>query len=271
VLTVRRRPTRAAPKPVYSSKIIKAGALLGDTKTLLAHWDQKESVRANLRRFRRENLFGKASRSRVEDVLAIFRQRFLLDDAVTRALAVLVHGELPADSLDRLLYFHSARSDSLIRDVVLQVLQPMHARGQGEVTLADVERPVSNWVGEGKTTARWSAGTVRRVAQGLLSTLRDFGILAGAVRKRLAPAALPVAGFSYIAFFLQRGGASGERLVAHPEWGLFFLARPAVERLFVEAHQHGLLEYHAAGPVVRVGFPAETLEGYARVIVKGPA
>ena len=62
---------------IYRSKIIKAGALLADTKTLLAHWDETRSVSENLDRFRRENIFGKASRSRVEDILAIFRQRYL--------------------------------------------------------------------------------------------------------------------------------------------------------------------------------------------------
>jgi hypothetical protein len=54
---------------LYQSKIIKAGALLADTKTLLAHWDETCSVSENLARFRRENIFGKASRSRVEDIL----------------------------------------------------------------------------------------------------------------------------------------------------------------------------------------------------------
>jgi hypothetical protein len=54
----------------YSSKIIKAGALLADTKTLLAHWDSMATVQANLIRVRRENDFAKASRSRVEDILA---------------------------------------------------------------------------------------------------------------------------------------------------------------------------------------------------------
>ena len=51
----------------YSTRIIKAGALLGDTKTLLCHWDSTQTTQDNLRRFREENLFGKASRSRVED------------------------------------------------------------------------------------------------------------------------------------------------------------------------------------------------------------
>src|ERR1051325_8628288 len=48
----------------------------------------------------------------------------------------------------------------------------------------------------GKTSARWSADTTRRVAQGLLSTLRDFGILEGANNKRIAPPSLPVSAFS---------------------------------------------------------------------------
>ena len=55
-------PSADAP---YSSKIIKAGALFSDTKTLLLQWDTSATVQANLARFRQENVFGKASRSRV--------------------------------------------------------------------------------------------------------------------------------------------------------------------------------------------------------------
>jgi hypothetical protein len=56
----------AAP---YSSKIIKAGALIGDTKTLLSHWHVDGSVEENIHRLQRNNVFGKASRSRVEDII----------------------------------------------------------------------------------------------------------------------------------------------------------------------------------------------------------
>jgi hypothetical protein len=51
--------------------------LIGDTKTLLAHWDVNTAVDENIRRVHRENIFGKASRSRVEDILAIFKKRYL--------------------------------------------------------------------------------------------------------------------------------------------------------------------------------------------------
>ena len=48
---------------LYTSKIARAGALLADTKTLLAHWDENLSVNENLKRAREGNIFAKNSRS----------------------------------------------------------------------------------------------------------------------------------------------------------------------------------------------------------------
>src|SRR5882724_9123057 len=84
----------------YSSKIIKAGALIGDTKTLFSHWDLDISVDENINRLRLDNVFGKASRSRVEDILAIFRQRYLTEQSVIKALATLVQKRFPPAALE---------------------------------------------------------------------------------------------------------------------------------------------------------------------------
>ena len=43
----------------YTSKIIKAGALISDTKTLLTHWDVSASLDENINRVRRDNVFGR--------------------------------------------------------------------------------------------------------------------------------------------------------------------------------------------------------------------
>jgi hypothetical protein len=101
-----------------------------------------------------------------------------------------------------------------------------------------------------------------------MATLRDFGVLQGAVNKRLAPTYLPVEAFAYIAFYLRQDQPSGERLINHPEWRLLFLSQQAVERFLIEAHQRHLLEYRAAGPVIRIDFPAGSLEEYAHVITQ---
>jgi hypothetical protein len=252
----------------YTSRILKAGALIGDTKTLLSHWDMNATVDENVRRVHQENVFGKASRSRVEDILAIFRRRYLSERSVTAALVTLVRKRFPPASLERLLYFHSARADRLLHDAVIDVLLPMKQRGLMDIAVHDLQRPVERWVEQGKTVSSWSETTILRVAQELLATLRDFGVLQGASKKKIAQAFFPVESFAYAAFYLKQHQPSGAKLIELTDWKLFFLNRESVERMLFEAHQHNLLEYHVAGSVTRLTFPAETLEEYADVLAQ---
>lgn len=254
--------------PLYSSKIIKAGALLPDTKALLSQWNPGVSVSENLQRVRRQNLLGKTSRSRAEDILAIFRQRYLVEESVVLALASIVKRQSNGNTLDRILYFHAVRADFLLRDVVIELLVPHWSRGIMEIDVREIESALRKWVEEGKTSGVWGDSTLRRVTQGVLSTLRDFGVLQGAVKKRIAPAYLSLQAFAYIAFYLKQHQPSGAKLIDLVDWKLFFLPREGVERFLLEAHQHGLLEYHAAGSVTRLTFPVETLEEYVNVLTQ---
>ncbi len=271
-MAVRRDSGHSGPTPghpAYTSKIIKAGALIADTKTLLSHWDADGATIENIARIQRDNVFGKASRSRVDDILRIFRQRYLSEESVTKALVALVRGQLPAAALDRLLFFHSARADRLLYDAVVEILAPMHEQGLVDINVHEFRRALSELVEPGKTTVHWSESTIVRVSQGLLSTLRDFGVLQGEVNKRIAPVYLPIEAFAYVTFYLKQHQPSGARLLEMPDWRLFFLTRNDVERLLFEAHQRGLLEYHVAGSVTRLTFPSETLEEYAHVLTQG--
>jgi bacteriophage exclusion system BrxA-like protein len=194
--------------------------------------------------------------------LVIFRQRYLTEASVTKALVTLVRGKFPTAALERLLYFHSAGADPLLHDAVTEILVPMQARGLMDINVSDFHRPLTKWVDEGKTTGHWSEPTITRVVRGLLSALRDFGVLQGAVKKKIAPAYLPIESFAYVVFYLKRHQPSGAKLIDLPDWDLFFLRREGVERFLFEAHQRDLLEYHVAGSVTRLTFPAKTLEEY---------
>ena len=108
---------------------------------LLSHWDVGASVGENISRVQRDNIFGKASRSRVEAILAIFRQRYLGEELVTKALVTLVRQKFPTAALERLLYFHSARADLLLHDAVTEILVPMRARGLVDIKVQDFQRP----------------------------------------------------------------------------------------------------------------------------------
>jgi hypothetical protein len=137
-----------------------------------------------------------------------------------------------------------------------------------EIVPQEIEVALRKWVDEGKTSGVWNDNTIRRVTQGVLSTLRDFGVLQGAVNKRIGPAYLSIQAFAYIVFYLRQHQPSGTKLLNLVDWKLFFLPREGVERFLLEAHQHGLLEYHVAGSVTRLTFPASTLEEYANVLTQ---
>ncbi len=242
----------------YSSKIIKAGALITDSKAFLLAYDENLSLHANIIKLQRENPFGKASRARVADILPIFRQRFCNDTKLARPLRVFARSRVAPDVLDEVLYFYAARNDRLLYDFVCQFLFEKRHDGSLEVRSEEARRFVETFVRRAGLV--WAPGTVRRVTQGLLSTLRDFRILEGAVNKRIAPIYLPVEAFTYVAIALHSGGVSGAQLIRHPDWRLYLLSPDAVEQHFLEAHQHQLLSFHSAGRIVRIDFSTSNLE-----------
>ncbi len=266
--TVALPKNRGSRPEVYTSKIIKAGALLSDTRMLLTHWDENVPVADNLERFLRQNLFGKTSRSRIEDIVGIFSQRYLREPAVLRALVSMCRSRISSRAIDKILYFHACRADRLLHDIVTEILYEFHVEGRSDISTRDIQQALWQWIGQGKTASEWADYTVVRTSRGLLSALRDFGILTGAAKKRMSPVFLPVEAFAYIAFYLAQEQPSGDRLLRHPEWRIFLLSTQQVERLFLETHQSQLLKYHAAGSVIRIDFPAKTLDAYANVIAK---
>lgn len=255
-------------RPLYTTRIIKASALIADTKLLLAEWRLADTVEANLERVRRENLLGKSSRTRLTDVLTIFRQRYFDDLEVGEALVTLAQGHAPSPWLDPLLYFFSALNDRTLRDLVIEVLYRRSASGYTEVSPELILRQLRTWVAEGQTTTAWEETTMSRVARGVMATLRDFGVLEGKVNKRLTPIYLPTPAFALIALWLQKREQAGNRVLHSEDWRLFFLPVEGVERFFLEAHQEHLLSYYAAGSVVRLEFPAATMREYAHVLLE---
>jgi hypothetical protein len=132
------------------------------------------------------------------------------------------------------------------------------------ITTAGVGRWIASHLA--RCGKNWSPSVTSRVARGVLAALRDFGLLEGASKKRIAPVYLPVESFAYIAFALHREGVGGPQLVQHRDWQLFLLSPPVVEQMFLEADRSGLLRFQAAGNIVRVDFPAASFGEMADVV-----
>ncbi len=254
------------------NNLIKASGLLADVRLLFAAWDEGLSVEENLDAVVRKNLFGKSSRRRVMDVLNVFKQRYLLQNGSSRACRMFVNSALPTYVTDQVLYYYAALAEPVLYDFVCDVLFDRYYRGAYRVNIHTALDFISEAIREKKTQGVWeSANTRERVAQGIIGSLRDFGMLegvSGSPEKQISPPHLDLRAFCYISFHLKQGEPSGERLVNHPHWRLFLLGPQQVERLFAEADAEGLLTFQAAGSIIRVGFPSADFEEYVHALIQ---
>jgi Putative inner membrane protein (DUF1819) len=253
------------------TNLIKSSGLLPDIGLLISAWDESKSVDENFDAAIRQNVFGKASRKRVADMLKVFRQRYLPNDGSDQAFRIFIGSSLPSEVTDRVVYYYTALAEPALYDFVTDYLYPLYLRGERSVMIRQALEFLAEATREGRTVGKWeSENTRKRVAQGLLSTLRDFGLLTGVVgstEKTLAPARLPTLAFAFIAFYLKRGEPSGERLVQHRHWRLFFLGPQEVEHAFAEAAAEKLLIYQAAGSIIRIELPTTDFLEYAHALV----
>jgi hypothetical protein len=249
---------------VFTSNILKGGALIDDARRLVEVWNLSESPAWNLDRIGQENLLAKPSRARADAVLKRVLWPRLVEPgpkviSAMKELLIAPRGFIEA------YYFEATRADGLLAAFVEGPLFRWWEAGRVTV---DVEE-VAEWVGQLVTqgdTPQWAESTRIEVARHVLAALRDFGILSGAVRKEFSRASLSIAGFGYVAFRLHESGASSRSLLASPVWRRWLLDQARVTELFHEAARNGLLRYSAAGSAVRVDWLQVSLAEVVRAV-----
>lgn len=252
----------------YSSKIIKAPALVSDSKLFLSQWEDELSVEKNIENAVQYNLMGKTSRAFVKNITKAFKERFIFGNGQDKALRKLVKSGIDQTITDRILYYYTAIADPLIYDFVTDYIYEMQSRGDLFITTKIAQKYIQKLSDDGKTTTKWSDTVCNRVAGNILTTLRDFHILDGKVKKTIAPVYLPIEAFFYIAYLIYKKELSGDKVLNHKDWKLFLLDALTVERLFIEANQHGYLTYNAAGSIIRIDFKQNNIIGVVDAIIQ---
>jgi len=252
----------------YTTRLQKVGALLPEMRRLLLEWDDGPECVA---RVIEQNLVASPSRLRTRDIVQRgFVPRYVESTPPTiwRALAVLEHADWPVRSMAALHYYCCASSERLMWDFVTEWVATRYSLGLRDVRTSDVLAFLDTAADSRFPDGRWSPTVSVKVARGLLSALRDYGILAGAAKKEIAPIYVPTESFAFLAMARHEAGVRAAALRDDPVWRLYLFSETAVERLFVEAQQQALLTYAAAGSVVRIEFPENTLEGYAHALAE---
>ena len=245
---------------VYTSRLLKGGAALQDTRRVVELWDPDLSPGDNLQRLSADNLLGKPSRSRIDDLLYWVIQRRYVDPGLH--LIPALKGLLPdARAFREACYYESSRADDLLTAFAEGPLWEWWREGRLSVDIGDALGWLDELSKSGRAAA-WADSVRTRTARGLLSSLRDFGILTGATkgqRKDIASPSMTPRGFAYVAWREHEQGASSRALTTSTVWRRWLLDDSLVEDLFVRSARLGVLRFARAGSAVRVDWLVQRL------------
>lgn len=247
---------------MFNSNIQKGGALLDDSRRLVEAWSDERGVEENLRRVVEDNLLGKPSKARAEDVVRrILRPRFVSPGPnVIAALKALL--DRPKSFVEA-CYYEAARDDRLLAAFAEEPLFGWYESGRAAVTVDEAASWLETQAHRG-TAPVWSDSVRVKVARGLLAALRDFGILEGGSIKRFPTPHVTPLGFAYAAFREHEQGRSSRGIVNGAVWRRWLLDGVRIVDLFVQAERLGVLRFSQAGSAVRIDWRVGTLEEVAR-------
>lgn len=252
----------------YKARLQRSGAQLDELRQLVLHFDSEKPINKWVDEVIRENLLGKPSRSWTKEIISsVFMPRLVQGyyPNAWQPLRILEKKAVSLPILKPVYYYYTAKNDLFLYDFVTTELYNRYSLGNLDIGPSDVFRFIQNAT-PSRFNSEWSDQVQQRLSRGVMATLRDFGVLEGKSKKRIASFYLPVEAFVFVAFLVESRITSGELILNLDDWKLFLLNPKNVERMFLEAHQHGLLDYNAAGNIIRIEFRQKTIEDLAHDI-----
>jgi hypothetical protein len=250
----------------YTITICKGAGLLAETRQLVQHWRPGEAVDPFVHRVLEEDLLGRYTALRAQDIARrVFARRFLRPtDRPARILkGILEHG-LPSRTFTELLFLFACRADDLLYDFTILVYWAAARRGRLRLALQDAIDFLAEAAGDGRIPQPWSELVQVKIARGLLGMLRDVHFLReqgkGHQDRDILPYHVSDEGVAILARELHERGTTDSGIPEHPDWELFGLSRGAViERLDTLGEQRGLM-VQRAGSVVSITWRVQSME-----------
>lgn len=248
-----------------SSNIVKGGALIEDTARFVEVWDDSVGGEVLLERVVHDNVLGLPTQSRASAVATyVLRPRFVAPGPeVPAALrAILADRTAFTDAC----YFEATRADALLGRFAEEAVFDWHESGRLVVDVELVETWLDDLAARGEL-APWSSSLKRRVAQGLIATLRDFGRLDGVTnshRKEIARPGISTGGFAYTAYRLHQQGESSRGILSSSVWRRWLLDEKRVDEMLNRLASLGVIFYSVAGSTLRIDWRVDSLVEVAR-------
>ncbi len=154
---------------------------------------------------------------------------WVLDDLV------LASQQEDLSRLRSLLLLHHARQETLLYDVVQQLIMPRWQGGELQVGRDDALAFLAEAVTRQPEVGSWSYETRVKIAGNMLTTLRDYGVLAGKQTKRIVEPAIDQWLAQHVIRLLREEGIPETRLADHTDWRLWLMVSDRVKSYLTTA------------------------------------
>lgn len=249
---------------VVSSFTIIKGALVSETYEAFRHWDFEEDRRANINRLKEFNIFGAQSATWLRDLGKVLNRRFQ-PNGRDRPLVHLAQAGVDLSTWRPALLWHMTRDEFLLRDFLINWLEPQFREGTFRIRVDDVYPYLAEIASRGLTQdgKPWSEHTRKRVASGLLGIAADLGLLKGTVVREFGTHHLSDEAFLYVLHAIADTEPNRADVINSPEWQMYLYPPAEVEQEVLRLHQFRKVHYERAGSIVALSLPYGNAAEYA--------
>jgi Putative inner membrane protein (DUF1819) len=248
----------------YTIAVCKGSALLPETKTLLRAWRPDEPISDFRQRVLREDLLGRLTAYRANDIInRVFARRYLRPE-IKPALALkkLLQAGQSGQVFSDICFLYAARNDRLLRDTVTELYWPAVSEGRLVMSPSFVVEFLRQAERDGRIEEPWSEQVKLKIARGVLKALTDFGLM-----HEVAPGRRELVHFRptdrtivYLAHDLHFSGSTDAGVVRHEDWRLFGLAPTEVTSTLDRLSGEGWWLAQTAGSLIRISWKHANME-----------
>jgi hypothetical protein len=174
------------------------------------------------------------------------------------------------DAARLLIYYEFCLSEPILYDAITTVSYERFANGFSGLEIGDLQIWLDGTLENHPEINEWSPQTRKKLLSNVLTVLRDFGLMAGVVRKTFEHVYLPPIIAGYILYSMkERLDKFGPLPVIEAwDWRLYFLDEGDVVNLLKELTQEGYCTFHKQGEVMSLDLKWQNLEGFVNAITR---
>jgi hypothetical protein len=249
--------------PSYDTNLLKATGLVQETLTLLDAYQLGQSKEEFTRQVIASDLLGKATQSRVNDIISrnFYRRYVSAGPEVLMALKRLQNNYVAFEVLNQLFLIYTCRTNEILADFIKLIYWPKATAGSSIILNEDAMGFIHEAISDRHIISQWSESSQKFVAAKIMACLIDFRLIEkNKAIRQFSPAD------ATINFLLHEGhfkGLSDMQLLRIPDWAVLGLSTNDLVRRINQLAQRGHFIAQYSGELLTISWFYQSLEAAA--------